>query len=128
MGMIAILSGRLTVVPANEAFWDDLTAIFSARDPGRCRCQRFKVVGCFRRDFTLAERTAMFPRTAYPKLRTLRVPWTGRDEDKGDAGVWAVTCFAVRKGYRHRGLTYPLPGPRSTSPASVAPGRSRRTR
>ena len=51
---------------------------------------------------------AVEPRTAYPKLRTSRVPWSGRDEDKGDHGVWAVTCFVVRKGYRGRGLTYPL--------------------
>jgi GNAT superfamily N-acetyltransferase len=51
---------------------------------------------------------AVEPRTAYPKLRTSRVPWRGRDEDKDDDGVWAVTCFAVRKGYRGRGLTYPL--------------------
>ncbi|HXL18045.1 MAG TPA: GNAT family N-acetyltransferase [Streptosporangiaceae bacterium] len=46
--------------------------------------------------------------TGYPKLRTSRVPWSGRQEDKADDGVWAVTCFAVRKGYRGRGLTYPL--------------------
>ena len=51
---------------------------------------------------------AVEPRTAYPKLRTLRVPWTGRQEDKDDPDVWAVTCFVVRKGYRGRGLTYPL--------------------
>lgn len=51
---------------------------------------------------------AVEPRTAYPKLRTSRVQWSGRDEDKGDDGIWAVTCFAVRKGYRGRGLTYPL--------------------
>jgi GNAT superfamily N-acetyltransferase len=51
---------------------------------------------------------AVEPRTAYPKLRGLRVPWTGRNEDKDDVGVWAVTCFAVRKGYRGRGLTYLL--------------------
>jgi GNAT superfamily N-acetyltransferase len=51
---------------------------------------------------------AVEPRTAYPKLRTSRVPWTGRNEDKDDDGIWAVTCFAVRKGYRGRGLTYPL--------------------
>jgi GNAT superfamily N-acetyltransferase len=51
---------------------------------------------------------AVEPRTAYPKLRTSRVPWTGRDEDKDDDGVWSVTCFAVRKGYRGRGLTYQL--------------------
>ena len=50
---------------------------------------------------------AVEPRTEYPKLRTSRVPWSGRDEDKDD-GVWAVTCFVVRKGYRGRGLTYPL--------------------
>ncbi len=51
---------------------------------------------------------AVEPRTAYPKLRTSRVPWKGRTEDKDDDGVWAVTCFVVRKGYRGRGLTYPL--------------------
>ena len=36
------------------------------------------------------------------------MPWTGRHEDKDDEGVWAVTCFCVRKGYRGRGITYPL--------------------
>jgi len=51
---------------------------------------------------------AVEPRTAYPKLRTTRIPWSGRDEDKDDDGVWAVTCFVVRKGYRGRGLTYHL--------------------
>ncbi|MFB6908942.1 GNAT family N-acetyltransferase [Streptomyces bacillaris] len=51
---------------------------------------------------------AVQPRTAYPKLRTSRVVWAGRDEDRDDPGVWAVTCFAVRKGFRGRGLTYPL--------------------
>jgi GNAT superfamily N-acetyltransferase len=48
------------------------------------------------------------PRTAYPKLRTTRSPWNGRSEDKSDGSVWAVTCFIVRKGYRGRGLMYPL--------------------
>lgn len=51
---------------------------------------------------------AVEPRTAYPKLRGTRIPWSGRSEDKYDDGVWAVTCFVVRKGYRGRGLTYPL--------------------
>ncbi|MEJ3748833.1 GNAT family N-acetyltransferase [Actinomycetes bacterium KLBMP 9797] len=131
---------QVTIVPANEAPWDDLTAIFGTADAGRCHCQRFKVVGWIWRDSTQDGRTARFraqtacgdpdapstsglvayvdgepagwvavePRTAYPKLRTSRVPWAGRDEDKDDDGVWAVTCFAVRKGYRGRGLTYPL--------------------
>ena len=51
---------------------------------------------------------AVEPRTGYPKLRSSRAPWRGRAEDKDDPDVWAVTCFVVRKGYRGRGLTYPL--------------------
>ncbi|WP_372671722.1 GNAT family N-acetyltransferase [Amycolatopsis kentuckyensis] len=134
------MTADVEVVPANEASWDDLVAIFGTADyPGRCQCQRFKVAGWIWRDSTQEQRTAMLrsqtrcgdrdaatsglvayvdgepagwvavePRTAYPKLRGSRVPWSGRAEDKDDDGVWAVTCFAVRKGYRGRGLTYPL--------------------
>lgn len=131
----------LRIVPANEASWDDLLAIFGTTDyPGRCHCQARKVRGWIWRDSTQEERTAMLraqtacgdpdapatsglvaylgdepvgwvavePRTAYPKLRGTRIPWSGRDEDKDDDGVWAVTCFVVRRGYRGRGLTYPL--------------------
>lgn len=130
-----------TIVPANEASSDDLTAIFGTADyAGRCRCQRFKVPGWIWRDSTQEQRTAALeeqtacgdptatttsglvayvagepagwvavePRTAYPKLRGSRIPWTGRHEDKDDDGVWAVTCLVVRKGFRGRGLTYPL--------------------
>jgi GNAT superfamily N-acetyltransferase len=128
------------IVPANEALWEDVTAILGASYPGRCRCQRFKVVGWIWRDSTQEERTealraqtacgdpgaaatsglvayvdgepagwvAVEPRVAYPKLRTMPVPWRGRQEDKDDPDVWAVTCFAVRGGYRGRGLTYDL--------------------
>jgi len=131
---------QLTIVPANEASWDDLAAIFGTTDAGQCQCQRYKVRGWIWRDSTQVERTEMLgtqtasgdpdaattsglvayaedepagwvavePRTAYPRLRTSRVPWSGRDEDKGDDGIWAVTCIVVRKGYRGRGLTYPL--------------------
>jgi GNAT superfamily N-acetyltransferase len=132
---------QVRIVPANEATWEDLTAIFGTTDyPGRCQCQRFKVLGWIWRDSTQEERTellraethcgdpaatstsglvayvdgepagwvAVEPRTAYPKLRTSRVPWSGRDEDKDDDDVWAVTCFVVRKGYRGRALTYAL--------------------
>jgi GNAT superfamily N-acetyltransferase len=34
--------------------------------------------------------------------------WAGRDEDKADDSVWAVTCFIIRLGYRRRGITYAL--------------------
>jgi len=131
---------QLRIVPANQASWDDLTAIFSADYAARCLCQRFKVPGWIWRDTTQDERTASLcaqtgcdnpdapatsglvayvedqpagwvavePRPAYPKLRTSRIPWAGRAEDKDDDGIWAVTCFVVRKGYRGRGLTYSL--------------------
>jgi GNAT superfamily N-acetyltransferase len=51
---------------------------------------------------------AVEPRTAYPRLPWVRTVWSGRDEDKTDDGVWAVTCFVTRTGYRKRGITYAL--------------------
>lgn len=51
---------------------------------------------------------AVEPRTAYPRLRWIRTVWTGRQEDTADDGVWAVTCFVTRKGYRRRGISYAL--------------------
>ena len=48
----------VTVVPANEASWDNLVAIFGTTDAGRCQCQRFKVVGWIWRDSTQESRTA----------------------------------------------------------------------
>jgi GNAT superfamily N-acetyltransferase len=51
---------------------------------------------------------AVEPRTAYPRLLGRSTVWRGRNEDADDSGVWSVTCFAVRKGYRRRGITYAL--------------------
>jgi len=49
---------------------------------------------------------AVEPRAAYTGMaRVHRVPWVGRDEDKADRTVWAVTCFVTRAGFRRRGLT-----------------------
>ena len=138
-----IRADQVKVVPANEASWLDLQAIFGTADyAARCRCQRFKVEGWIWRDTTFDERVelqqeqtgcddpgagrtsglvayvdgapagwvAVEPRTAYPKLINGRspVPWKGRQEDRDDDGVWAVTCTIVRRGYRGRGLTYHL--------------------
>jgi len=34
----------VTIVPANEASWEDLQAVFGTRgDPSRCQCQRYKI-------------------------------------------------------------------------------------
>src|SRR5215470_19552296 len=138
---------NLTIVPANQATWVDLTAIFGTADTGRCNCQRFRTRGWFwdqatdeQRRARLREQTncddpqatsttglvayltddgcppgervpvgwvAVEPRTEYPRLLGLPTVWRGRPgEDKQDDGVWSVTCFVVRKGYRRRGLTY----------------------
>lgn len=132
--------GTISVVPANEASWADLQAIFDASDPRRCQCQFFKIVDSQWSSHSpdeLAERLreqtaaghpksartsglvayvdgepagwcAVEPRDAYLRLRKMRTPWSGRDEDKDDHRVWAVTCFVTRKGYRRRGVSYAL--------------------
>ena len=51
---------------------------------------------------------AVEPRTAYPRLLRKPTTWRGRDEDREDVGVWAVTCFITRARYRRRGVTYAL--------------------
>jgi GNAT superfamily N-acetyltransferase len=133
----------LTIVPANEATWDDIQAVFGARgDSARCWCQRYKMrpgeswasVGPDELAFRLRQQTdcghpeadatsglvaylgaepvgwcAVEPRNAYARLlRNNRVPWEGRDESKADGGVWAVTCFVTRVGFRKRGVASAL--------------------
>jgi len=147
----------LMIVPANEASWDELAAIFGTRgDTSRCFCQRFKMspgeswrsVGPEELSFRLRQQTdcghprsmttsglvayldgepvgwcAVEPRSAYPRmLRNNRVPWEGRDEDKADDTVWAVTCFVTRTGFRKRGIT------RALARAAVAFARERGAR
>ena len=52
---------------------------------------------------------AVEPRPAYGGLvRNNRVPWSGREEDKTDESVWAVTCCFTRAGFRRRGVSRAL--------------------
>jgi len=51
---------------------------------------------------------AVEPRTEYPRLERMRVPWAGRSEDRAAPGVWAVTCFVTRVGFRRRGVSRAL--------------------
>ncbi len=52
---------------------------------------------------------AVEPRSAYEGLvRNARVPWEGREQDKADGSVWAVTCVLTRAGYRRRGVSRAL--------------------
>jgi GNAT superfamily N-acetyltransferase len=44
LGMTDTATAALTIVPANEASWDDLEAVLGTRgDPHRCQCQRYKM-------------------------------------------------------------------------------------
>jgi GNAT superfamily N-acetyltransferase len=134
-------SAAVAVVPANEASWEDLRAIFGGRGyAAYCQCQRFKIgpqgwtdVPVAIRMERLREEThcgdpragmtsglvayldgepvgwcAVEPRIAYPRLPPARIAWAARGEDKDDASVWAVTCFATRAGFRHRGVSRAL--------------------
>jgi GNAT superfamily N-acetyltransferase len=66
---------------------------------------------------------AVEPRPEYEGLlRVFRVPWDGRDEDKTDDSVWAVTCLFVRAGFRRRGVS------RALARAAVAFARERNAR
>jgi GNAT superfamily N-acetyltransferase len=49
---------------------------------------------------------AVEPRPAYGGLvrNSSRPVWMGRDEDRADDSVWAVTCFLVRAGFRQQGV------------------------
>jgi GNAT superfamily N-acetyltransferase len=133
----------LTIVPANEASFEDIQAVFGTRGAASdCQCQRYKLqpreafskFPVEERAARLREQTncghrnaratsgllaylgdepvgwcAVEPRTAYPGLlRVYRVPWVGRDEDKSDPTVWAVTCVFARAGFRRRGIGYAL--------------------
>ena len=133
----------IRIVPANEAGWEDLRAVFGTRgEPSRCLCQRFKTRGrqwdaddasppVEERAAQLREQTrcghpeadatsglvayldgepvgwcAVEPRTAYVRLGS--TPWRGRSEDKSDDGIWTVSCFVTRAGYRRRGVSRAL--------------------
>lgn len=52
---------------------------------------------------------AVEPRPKFTGLvRNSRVPWVGRNEDKADTSVWAVTCIFVRAGFRRQGISHVL--------------------
>jgi GNAT superfamily N-acetyltransferase len=133
----------ISVVPANEASWDDLQAVFGTRGPAsRCQCQRYKLrpreffagFPAEERAHRLRQQTecghresrttsglvayldgepvgwcAVEPRPAYAGLvRSNRVPWEGRAEDRTDDSVWAVTCLFTRVSFRKRGVSRAL--------------------
>jgi GNAT superfamily N-acetyltransferase len=111
----------ISIVPANEASCVALQTVFGKRGAASwCQCQRYKL----RPREAFADSTsglvaylygepvgwcAVEPRSAYESLiRSARVPWEGREEDKTDGSVWAVTCLFTRAGFRKRGISHAL--------------------
>ncbi|WP_330475334.1 GNAT family N-acetyltransferase [Terrabacter sp. C0L_2] len=122
--------------PANEATTGDVDAVFDAGGARRCRCQALKVPGWIWRDTTQGERDAALveqtgcgtsgptsgligyvdgepagwvavePRENYVRIWARQKPWMRQDPEA--EGVWSVTCFVVRKGFRRQGLMYEL--------------------
>jgi hypothetical protein len=125
-----------TWLPANRATTEDVEAVFATGGARKCRCQAMKVPGWIWRDTTQEQRdAALLEQTAcgtagptsgligyvdgeaagwvavekrenYPRLWARKQPWMRMDPEL--EGVWSVTCFVVRKGWRGSGLTYEL--------------------
>jgi GNAT superfamily N-acetyltransferase len=53
---------------------------------------------------------AVEPRPGYEGMvrNSSKAAWVGRDEDRTDPAVWAVTCFLVRAGHRRQGVATAL--------------------
>jgi GNAT superfamily N-acetyltransferase len=122
--------------PANEASVDEVAAVFVAGGARKCRCQALKVEGWIWRDSTQEQRDAALleqtgcgtdgptsgligyldgepagwvavePRDNYWRIWNRKQPWMRMDPELD--GVWSVTCFVVRKGFRRQGLMYEL--------------------
>lgn len=127
---------EFTWLPANRATTEDVEAVFGSGGSQKCRCQAMKVPGWIWRDTTQEQRDAALleqtacgtpgptsgligyvdgeaagwvavePRENYPRLWSRKQPWMRMDPEL--SGVWSVTCFVVRKGWRQAGLTYEL--------------------
>lgn len=122
--------------PANEAKTEDVEAVFGAGGARRCRCQALKVPGWIWRDTTQQQReralleqagcatsgptsgllgyvdgepagwVAVEPRENYPRIWARQKSWMRMDPHL--PGIWSVTCFVVRTGFRGQGLMYEL--------------------
>ena len=122
----------ITVQPVSEALFDDVQKVFGATgQAARCQCQGYRL-GWYaqhsddvqgRRELLRDQVTegyglvghldgepvgwcSLAPRSDYTHLR--QTTWKGRDEDKDDAGIWAVTCFLTRAGFRRQGVSRAL--------------------
>ena len=133
-------SSELRIVPAQDAPFDDVEAVFGTRgDPAHCWCQWYKIPGSNWRgigDEALRERLesqlaasgagpgllaydgdtpvgwcAVEPRPALVRLPHSRIVAGGTlHPDFDDPSIWAVTCFVVPRAHRKRGVGRALAG------------------
>jgi GNAT superfamily N-acetyltransferase len=125
----------IDVVPATAERWDAVVTVMGVRgDPSTCWCQFFRLRGRDWRAATpKANRAALHrqvaqadgpapgvlaysgdepvgwcavaPKASYPRVCASR---TSAVADEDLHGVWSVTCFVVRVGYRRRGVAHAL--------------------
>ena len=122
----------VTVRPVTEELFDDVQTVFGERgQPARCQCQGYRMGWYDRKSDNVAGRRELLrdqvseghgllayldgepvgwcsiaPRCDYTYLR--QTTWKGRNEEKSDPGIWAVTCFVTRTGFRHQGVSRAL--------------------
>jgi GNAT superfamily N-acetyltransferase len=122
--------GAVSVVPANQAGWGELQAIFGTRgDPSGCQCQWFKIRDSQWHSVPVEERAERLREQTgcgNPEARTTSGLVAYLD---GEPAGWcadeprtAVTCFVTRTGFRRRGVS------RALAHAAVEFARSRGAR
>jgi len=127
---------QITTRPATTAEWDDVQAALSGGGDGRsCQCAWPLLTNAEWERTSLRERQEVLrdeitagpppglvayvdgaaagwirigPRTAQGRILRSRVVKNGSPEPIDDDGVWAVTCFSVRKEHRRQGLNAAL--------------------
>jgi GNAT superfamily N-acetyltransferase len=124
----------IIVEPVSEALFDDVQTIFGTKgQAARCQCQRYRMGWYAHQSDNVPGRRELLhdqvieghglvahlddepvgwcslaPRSDYTYLR--QPTWKGRNEDKDDASIWAVTCFVTRAGFRRQGVSRALVG------------------
>jgi len=124
----------ITVQPVSESLFDDVQAVFGSRgQAARCQCQGYRLGWYAQHSDDVRGRRELLrdqvieghglvahldgepvgwcslaPRSDYPYLR--QTTWKGRNENKDDASIWAVTCFVTRAGFRRQGVSRALVG------------------
>ena len=122
----------ITVQAVQESLFADVQTIFGTRgQPARCQCQGYRMGWhALHTDDVDGRREllrdqvieghgliahldgepvgwcSVAPRCDFSHLR--QTTWKGRNEDKADTGIWSVTCFVTRAGFRHQGVSRAL--------------------